>query len=418
VLSHYLSILLKANLLNKKNTEDWYKMAPDIIELRRIDEIYHANGRPIHAMLAIATQFQQNFHGFDGIENALTTVEKMREQKDVSLDGADLPLMPGERDFYASAFQPDEILADPDARQTLVELQSDLQSIVVGGTCCMNTMGDKEQRQLVIDNARALQHLGIETYTIFAGNPADQIIARLGLTDEELNPKSISDPRTQRAIRNEYKKMVRELVQDIRKVYGGFILIENCPMQRTFKAKHPKWDSPVTNWAGTPYLLDAFLEATEDMPGVGVMIDWSHLYNQCLLAHAGDHDKAQEKMAYFSERWKHRIYAAHIKDTAVRDSVVLEQGLMGKGTYLAHDDGIWVARVAGDGQIDFANALRPLHDKAQDYSERPACSALVHEIEDMYRFDLGVAGKGFESVVRAARHMDEKVLPAVYGPAR
>jgi len=387
--------------------------APNVIEVRKIDQMYHESGKPVHSMLAIATQFQKNFHGYEGIEDALTTGKSMREEGGVSLTGVDIPVIPGERDFYASTFQPAEILADTEARQKVEKLEEDLGTIITGGTCCMNTLGDDATRALVIENAKALQHMGVETYTIFAGNPADKILDRLNL--DSIDPVTISRPETQRAIRNEYKKIVSELVQDIRKVYGGFILFENCPMQRTFTST--KLNNPVTNWTGTPNLLDALLEATEDMPGVGVMMDWSHLYNQSLYAHMGDHVKANEQMAAFSRKWQHRIYSAHIKDTATRPGVVLAQGLMGTGTFLAHDDGTWVARVAGDGMVDFAQALKPLHDYAQDSAGNAACSALTHEIEDMWRFNLAESGRGEAAVVRAGRHMDKNVIPVVYGPA-
>ncbi len=387
-------------------------MAPEIIEVRNIDRLYHANGRPVHSMLGIATQFQHQFHGYEGIEDLFGTAKKIREENGVSITGVDVPLFPGERDFFAGTFQPSEMLADPEARQKIERMQADLGTIITGGTTCMNTLGDDTHRAHIIENARALQHIGVETYTIFAGNPADRILDKLGI---KTDPVTISRPETQRAIRTEYQRMVRELVQEIREVYGGFILFENCPMQRTFTSA--KLNNPVTNWAGTPYLMDALLEATTDMPGVGVMIDWSHLYNQCLYAHLGDHVRANKEMAAFSEKWKDRVYSAHIKDTATRPGVVLANGLMGTGTYMPHDDGIWVARVAGDGMVDFAQALKPLHDYAQDSPGRAVCAALVHEIEDMYRFDLAVAGKGREAIVRAGRHMDQNVLPVVYRAA-
>lgn len=382
---------------------------PKVIETRRIDELYHESGRPAHSMLTIATQFQQHNPGLEGIENAMGTAKSIREEEGVSINGIDIASIPGERDFYCETFRPGDVLKIDRARQKIEKLEKNLGTIVTGAMCCMNTLGDDEARGYVIERARALQHMGVQTYTIFAGNPADKIMTKLDIPSD---PTVVSRPDTKRVIRKEYQSMVRELVKDIRKVYGGFILFENCPMQRTWMSE--KLSNSVTNWSGTPYLLDALLEATEDDPGVGVMIDWSHLYNQCLYAHLGDHKKANEQMALFSEKWKDRIYSAHIKDTAARPGVVLGQGLLGPGTELPHGDGIWVARVAGDGQVNFVQALNPLHDYAQDNKGKAVCSSITHEIEDASRFDLTDAKQGYESVVRAGKHMDKNVIPVVY----
>lgn len=59
-----------------------------------------------------------------------------------------------------------------------------------------------------------------------------------------------------------------------------------------------------------------------------------------------------------------------------------------------------------------------MHDHAQDNVGKAVCSALTHEIEDMYRFNLTVKDKGYEAVVRAGRHMDEKVIPVVYAATK
>lgn len=339
--------------------------------------------------LTIPIHFKKLMPGLDGLRDAANWAKANRYN---GLEVAMFPVANPDgtvRDFAAETLSADWVLANKAEAADGVRQISEQTGVAIKDLCfCSNIMGNPTDLAHLDKMIEAGGIIGAESIVTFLGNPFTLAPGAAGpaLKDAFVeNLVKIFKPRVDRAT---------EL--------GLKIQIENCPMLFDMGSNGK---TGIANLVSSKALMRLVLAT---LPGILLHFDPSHIRNY--RGALEENPAATRTINGFIQEFGPSFgLSGHLKDAEDNVEGMDDHGGLGDPFEAnTHTQGLWFARVPGEGSIDWIPFERAMSVFAKQCTRRNV------ELEDL-DVDYNVREQGEKYLIKAANFYRDIVFRAVYG---